>query len=129
MKSIQLLNAIEKLEQGNGLTYYPYNNRLGKNVSESKFIKGATIIIIEGIHSFHEIIRTKMDLKIFLDAESEVLKKLRYNANINKRGCTVNEASENINKEIEEYNKYIFPNIKYSDLIIELNEEYRYKIK
>jgi len=129
LKSNELLDAVEKLEQGNGLTYFPYDNRLGKNVSESRLIKGSAVIIIEGIHCFHEIIRMKMDLKIYIDAEREVLKKLRFSANIEKRGCTENEASENINEEMEEYIKYILPNMKHSDLIIELNEKYNYKIK
>ncbi|MEI6190568.1 MAG: hypothetical protein WCP61_09130 [Chitinophagia bacterium] len=129
LKSNELLDAVEILEQGNGLTYYPYDNKSGKNVSECRLIKESNVIIIEGIHSFNEIIRNKIDLKIYIDAERDVLKKLRFKANINKRDFSEKEAGEKIDKEIEEFNKYILPNRKHSDLIIEITEKYNYKIK
>ncbi|MBF2709896.1 uridine kinase family protein [Flavobacterium soyangense] len=129
LKCCVLLNVVEKIEQKKEVKYYPYDNKSGKNVSGYRLINAPNVLIIEGIHSLNDIIRNKIDLKIYIDAESEVLKKLRYNANINKRGFSEKEAGKKIDNEMEEYTKYILPNKKYSDLIINSTEKYNYKIK
>lgn len=123
-----LLTFVENIIRRKTVKYFPYDNRLGKNVSGHKIIIEPEVLIIEGIHSFNEIIRSRIDLKVFIDAEYTVLQKLRYNANINKRGFSEKEAYKRIDKEMEEYYHYISPNKKYSDRIITMDEKYNYQL-
>ncbi|WP_262891343.1 nucleoside/nucleotide kinase family protein [Flavobacterium columnare] len=89
-------------------------------------MKDVNILIIEGIHSLNEIIRDKMNLKIFIDTDDNTLRKLRFNANLNKRGFSKDEAGKRIDKEMEEYYSYVEPNKQYADIIMNIDKNYNY---
>lgn len=126
LKKEALFQSINYIQQKKEFIYFPYDNRTGKNLYEYKTIKDVDILIIEGIHSLNEIIRDKMDLKIFIDSDDKTLRKLRFNANINKRRFLKNEARKRIDKEMEEYYSYVEPNKKYADITISIDENYNY---
>ena len=126
LKKETLLESINYIQQKKEIKYFPYDNSIGKNLSEYKIIKDVNILIIEGIHSLNEIIRDKMNLKIFIDADDNTLRKLRFNANLNKRGFSKDEAGKRIDKEMEEYYSYVEPNKQYADIIMNIDENYNY---
>ncbi len=124
--SEKLIFTISEIENKKQIQYFCYDNKLGKNRDEYRVIPPIEILIIEGIHSFSEQIRDKAELKIFLDADESTLKKLRFKANINKRGFTENNAGNRINEELDEYYTFIEPNKRYSDIIINTDENFNY---
>jgi uridine kinase len=128
LKENLLVDFVDRIIGGYEVKYYPYDSRTGKNISTANIILSPAVLIVEGIHSFHKIIISKIDLKIFIDGNSDTLKKLRHNANINKRRFSQKEAYKRIDKEMEEYYHYISPNKKYSDRIITMDEKYNYQL-
>lgn len=90
-------------------------------------VKLISIIIVEGIHSFHEIIRNKIALKIFIDADDNTLRALRYKANIIKRGFSEDYPIKRIDLEMDEYYQFLHPNKKYADKIINVDENFNYQ--
>ena len=128
LKEDKLTNFINKLKRKETLNYFPYDNKLGKNSTEYRIIKDFNVIIIEGLHSFNEILRNQMGLLIYIDGSIRTLKKLRFEANIKKRGFAETEARLRINNEMDEYTKYILPNKIYANINIEIDDKYNYKI-
>ena len=90
-------------------------------------VKLISILIVEGIHSFHEIIRNKIALKIFIDADDKTLRTLRYKANIIKRGFSEDDAMKRLDLEMDEYYQFLHPNKKYADKIINVDENFNYQ--
>lgn len=126
LKEKKLLQFILSIQNGEEIKYYPYNNKTGENSPNYTTIKDIDVLIVEGIHSFNEIIRNKIDLKIFINANDRILRLLRYKANINKRGFSEKEASERIDTEMDEYYHFIEPNKKYADIVFNIDENYNY---
>ena len=126
LKKEALFESVNHVQQKKEIKYFPYDNKAGKNLSNFKIIKYVDIIIIEGIHSLNEVIRDKMDLKIFIDSDDKTLRWLRFNANINKRGFLKEEAGKRIDQEMEEYYCYVEPNKQYADITIKVDKNYNY---
>lgn len=126
LREKELLEIVENIQNEKEIKYFPYDNKLGKNISEYRTIKNIEVLIIEGLHSFNEIIRSKIDLKIFINANDKILRQLRFEANINKRGFTEREARERIGEEMREYYHFVEPNKKHSDIILNIDGNYNY---
>jgi len=123
-----LLNAILLLRQKAAFEYRPYDNRLGRKIETPKTLTPQDIVILEGIHSFHNDINEYIDLKIFIDSDEETLKKMRHRGNILKRGMDASVAGDKIDNEFNEFEKYILPNKNLADLIIRVDIDFDYEI-
>jgi uridine kinase len=127
LKNEDLLNTLNTIQQKISYEYFPYNSITGKNLSEGKFIRNIDVLIVEGIHAFNKNILDKIVLKVFIDSNEETLRKLRFNANINKRRFLKNDAGKRIDNEIKDYYEFVAPNKKYADIIIQIDENYNYQ--
>lgn len=128
LKKEELLRYIARLRERAAVKYYPYDNRTGRNAAAYRTIEAADVIVIEGIHSFNEAIRSQAGLLIYIDAPVDVLEELRFHANIKKRGFAEAEAGARIKDELEEYFRYISPGKKYAQLTITVDGHYNYAI-
>lgn len=126
LKHEKLLSTLNCIENKKKVKYYPYDNKSGKISNEYRIVNPVEILIMEGIHSFNEIFIDKFDLKIFIESDVHTLKKLRFKANINKRGVLENMAGDRIDQELEEYYRFVEPNRKYADITIRIDENYNY---
>jgi len=64
--AIELSVAVNRLAALHEYIYHPYDNRVGGKVLSSKQISPHSIIVIEGIHAFHEAIWRHCRLRIFI---------------------------------------------------------------
>lgn len=123
-----LAEAMDILYKKHSYTYFHYDNRTGRNSDIHRTIQPSRVIIIEGIHAFNESIREQMHLKIFIDSTPDILKALRFNANIHKRGFCESEAKLRIDSELGEFIRFVLPLKESADMIINVDCSYNYKI-
>lgn len=121
--------AVLLLRQKATFEYRPYDNRLGRKIEPRKTLTPQDIVILEGIHSFHNVINEYIDLKIFIDSDEETLKKMRHRGNILKRCMDASVAGGKIDNEFDEFKKYILPNKYLADLIIHVGFDFDYEIE
>ena len=78
------------------------------------------IILIEGILILHdERFRNLMDIKVFVDAESDIRLLRRVLRDTHERGRTLDSIAEQYLETVRPmYEKYIHPTKKYADIII-----------
>ena len=94
-----------------------YNHLSGKfDNFDKKKIKD--FLIVEGLHSlFFKDLNSKYNIKVFLDVESDLKKELKISRDIKRQ-----KSEESIKKEIEnrrrDFDQFILPQEKYSDLSI-----------
>ena len=97
-------------------------------------VKSAPIIIIEGILIFyHKKLRDLLDLKVFLESDTDIRLCRRLIRDIEERGFKTKDLKETIDfylstvKPMQE--KYVFPQKKFADLILNTNKGGRKAIK
>jgi uridine kinase len=109
---------IYHLKKGINIKRIDYDHKTGK-FTTPKNLKSNDYIIISGLHTFYlPIMRNVIDLKIFVDTDERVRKHWKIIRDVNKRGYSVNAVSKQINERSKDADKYIKPQINYSDLII-----------
>ena len=98
---------------------YDYKTHTRKE-NETKTIKGAKVIIIEGIFAlYNEKIRDLLSMKIYVDTPSDIRLLRRIKRDINKRGRSIENIIEQYNNTVKPmFNKFVKPTRDFSDLIV-----------
>lgn len=125
----ELSIAVNQLAAQHEYTYYPYDNRTGSKVLISKLISPASIIVIEGIHAFHDAIWELCHMRIFVDSDDETLKSMRVRANMHKRGMSDAEASKRIDDEFNDYHTYVLPKKALANISVKVSLMFEYTIQ
>tara|TARA_B100000073_G_scaffold286853_1_gene248632 strand:+ start:207 stop:827 length:621 start_codon:yes stop_codon:yes gene_type:complete len=88
--------------------------------NETKTIKGAKVIIIEGIFAlYNEKIRDLLSMKIYVDTPSDIRLLRRIKRDMNKRGRSIENIIEQYNNTVKPmFNKFVKPTRDFSDLIV-----------
>lgn len=119
----QFYKDVEELENGNELIIeeYVFNN-LGK-IPEKIKIKPSGIIIVEGLFIFgHEPIESKLDLKLFIDADEEIKFNRRLIRDKEERGMNEEEIHYQWhNQVVPSYKKHLLPHKEKADILIQNN--------
>ena len=111
-------NDVYNLKIGNEIYQIDYDHSTGKFTKEEK-IESKNDIIICGLHTlFLEKLNKIIDLKIFIDTDSELIKEWKIKRDTNERNYTKEKILKQIENRKNDYIKYI-KNQKYnSDIII-----------
>ena len=109
--------------KSNKIINKPIYNHINGTIDKPETIKPKNMIIIEGLHPLHDKkIRDLIDLSIYIDITDEIKEKWKIERDMKDRGYSL----ENIKKSIEfrkkDFDKFVLPQIKHSDIIISISE-------
>jgi len=81
---------------------------------------GANVIIFEGILAFHhEDIRNLLDMKIFVETDSDVRLARRLKRDISQRGRDIHGVMQQYENHVKPaYDRYIAPTMQHADIIV-----------
>lgn len=115
-----LIKQINMLRNGEAIEQPTYSYILSNRLKETVHVEPKPVIIIEGIMTLiNKKMRDMMDLKIFVDTDSDERLIRNIQRDVVERGRTVDQVLErylNVLKPMHE--QFIEPTKKYADLII-----------
>ncbi len=108
------------LAAGKSINSRHYNHTTGKLTSGISQASN-DIIIASGLHTLHlPILRDRIDLKIFLNIDEDLRRRLKIERDVGERGHPKEKVLDSIQKRIEDGEKYIRPQMQYADLCLSL---------
>jgi uridine kinase len=125
----ELSVAVATIASGQKYIYYPYDNRLGTKAPISRTISPESVIVIEGIHAFHAVIRERCCLRVFIHSDEETLRAMRARANVSKRGMNDADAWKLIEAELREFRDFILPGKTLAHVCVSVSLTFEYAIE
>ncbi|NQW58789.1 MAG: hypothetical protein HQ456_08785 [Polynucleobacter sp.] len=108
------------LAAGKSIRSRHYNHETGKLTTGGN-LDSNDIIIASGLHTLHlPILREAIDLKIFLNIEENLRRRLKIERDVNERGYSEEKVLASIEKRAEDGKKFIYPQKEYADLCFSL---------
>ena len=115
-----LTEHIKKLKNGEAIEQPTYSYIESNRLKETIHVEPKPVIIIEGIMALHhKKLRDMMDLKIFVDTDSDVRLIRNIRRDVVERGRTVEMVLEKKKKVLKPmHEQFIEPTKKFADLIV-----------
>ena len=115
-----LTEQIKKLKNGEAIEQPTYSYIESNRLKETVHVDPKPVIIIEGIMALHyKKLRDMMDLKIFVDTDSDVRLMRNIRRDVVERGRTVDMVLEHYETAVKPmHEQFIEPTKKFADLII-----------
>ena len=115
-----LTEQIKKLKNGEAIEQPTYSYIESNRLKETIHVEPKPVIIIEGIMALHyKKLRDMMDLKIFVDTDSDVRLMRNIRRDVVERGRTVDMVLEHYETAVKPmHEQFIEPTKKFADLII-----------
>ena len=115
-----LTEQIKKLKNGEAIEQPTYSYIESNRLKETIHVDPKPVIIIEGIMALHyKKLRDMMDLKIFVDTDSDVRLMRNIRRDVVERGRTVDMVLEHYETTVKPmHEQFIEPTKKFADLII-----------
>ncbi len=115
-----LIEDIQKLKRGEAIKCPVYDYTIHNRLSNTLLVAPKKIIVLEGILVFHnEELRNLIDMKIFIDADSDERLCRRIRRDTAERGRTIDSViNQYLNTVKPMYNRYVKPTKQYADIII-----------
>ncbi|KAL4235813.1 Uridine-cytidine kinase-like 1 [Mactra antiquata] len=117
----ELLNkTLKRLRSGKKVDVPVYNFVSHSRENVTKTIYGANVVIFEGIMSFvNKDLLELMDLKVFVDTDSDIRLARRMKRDITERGRELEGVLKQYNKYVKPaFEHYIAPTMTYADIIV-----------
>lgn len=116
------LDALLRREAINKPTY-DFVNHTRSSVTES--IEPLDVIILEGLFVLEdEQIRSRLDIKLFVDTDADIRFIRRLTRDVNERGRTIESViSQYVNTVRKMHNEFLEPSKRYADVIIPEGKE------
>ncbi len=115
-----LIEHVNELKEGRQIKRPVYSFVTHTRQEETIEVNPAKVIIIEGILLFENpALREVMDIKVYVDTDSDIRLSRRIKRDVNERGRSLNSVLEqyvNIVKPMHE--QFVEPNRKHADVII-----------
>ncbi|XP_030279648.1 uridine-cytidine kinase-like 1a isoform X5 [Sparus aurata] len=115
-----LVATLRKLKQGKSVKIPVYDFTLHGRQKDWKNVYGASVIIFEGIMSFadKELLQL-LDMKIFVDADSDIRLVRRLRRDITERGRDIEGVIKQYNKFVKPaFEQYIEPTMRLADIVV-----------
>ncbi|KAI0250254.1 armadillo/beta-catenin/plakoglobin [Lactifluus subvellereus] len=111
------LSDLKSLRQTN-IPVYSFTQH--QRLDETQYLYGATIIIAEGILTLHDPEMRKLyDLKIFVQADSDLMLARRITRDTKERGRTVDGILEQYLRYVKpSYDNFVLPSSRHADIIV-----------
>lgn len=115
-----LQNHLRKLRNGKSVEIRKYNFKKHVPFKKGRVVRSTPIVLLEGILTFyHPQVRKLMDLKIFIDEESDICLSRRLIRDIHERGRTPESIIHQYLKTVKPMHKrFVEPSKKYADIIV-----------
>ena len=115
-----LTEQIKKLKNGEAIEQPTYSYIESNRLKETVHVDPKPVIIIEGIMALHyKKLRDMMDLKIYVDTDSDVRLMRNIRRDVVERGRTVDMVLEHYETAVKPmHEQFIEPTKKFADLII-----------
>ncbi|XP_053542190.1 uridine-cytidine kinase-like 1 isoform X4 [Ictalurus punctatus] len=115
-----LVYTLRKLKQGKSVKIPVYDFTTHGRQKEWKTVYGASVIIFEGIMSFADKELLKLlDMKIFVDTDSDIRLVRRLRRDISERGREIEGVIKQYNKFVKPaFEQYIEPTMRLADIVV-----------
>ncbi|XP_043945817.1 uridine-cytidine kinase-like 1 isoform X2 [Protopterus annectens] len=113
-------STLWKLKQGKSVKIPVYNFTTHSREKEWKTVYGASVIIFEGIMAFADKELLKLvDMKIFVDTDSDIRLVRRLRRDISERGRDIEGVIKQYNKFVKPaFEQYIEPTMRLADIVV-----------
>eukprot|EP01080_Neovahlkampfia_damariscottae_P011721 gene11721-5060_t len=127
----ELFKCLINLKNGKTVQVPQYDYSTNKRKKETTELSGATVIILEGILALYQKkIRDLMDIKIFVDTDSDTRIIRRLKRDVKERGRDFDSVIASYEKFVKpSFEEFILPTKKYADLIIPRGGENKVAVK
>ncbi|XP_071483781.1 uridine-cytidine kinase-like 1 [Diadema antillarum] len=115
-----LVETLKKLKEGKHVEVPVYNFTTHSREKEKKTMYGANVVIFEGIMAFckKELIDV-LDMKIFVDTDSDIRLARRLRRDITERGRDLEGVLKQYNKFVKPaFEQFIEPSIQHADIVV-----------
>ncbi|KNC81344.1 uridine-cytidine kinase-like 1 [Sphaeroforma arctica JP610] len=114
------VETLKKLREGKGVELPVYDFSTHSRLKETQKMYGANVILFEGIMAFHNPeLRALMDMKIFVDTDSDIRLARRLRRDIAERGRDLVGVLEQYSKFVKpSFDEFIYPTMKYADVVV-----------
>lgn len=115
-----LLNVLRKLKNGKSVKVPVYDYTAHRRRKDWKTLYGATVVIFEGILAFanKELLKL-LDMKVFVDTDSDIRLLRRLQRDISQRGRNVGGIIKQYNKFVKPaFETYIEPTVQMADIVV-----------
>ncbi|XP_006021722.1 uridine-cytidine kinase-like 1 isoform X3 [Alligator sinensis] len=115
-----IIATLKKLKQGKSVKIPIYDFTTHSRKKEWKTLYGANVIIFEGIMAFADKELLKLlDLKIFVDTDSDIRLVRRLRRDISERGRDIEGVIKQYNKFVKPaFDQYIQPTLRLADIVV-----------
>eukprot|EP00471_Norrisiella_sphaerica_P013916 CAMPEP_0184497136 /NCGR_PEP_ID=MMETSP0113_2-20130426/35766_1 /TAXON_ID=91329 /ORGANISM="Norrisiella sphaerica, Strain BC52" /LENGTH=427 /DNA_ID=CAMNT_0026884113 /DNA_START=230 /DNA_END=1513 /DNA_ORIENTATION=- len=112
--------TIAAIREGKSVEVPRYDFNTSSRESATDTVYGADIVILEGILVLHDKpLREMMDIRVFVDTDSDLRLARRIKRDIVERGRSVNDILTQYVRTVKpSFDDYIFPTKRYADLIV-----------
>ncbi|GBC01847.1 hypothetical protein RclHR1_04350023 [Rhizophagus clarus] len=115
-----LLYTLKNMKEGKRVEVPIYDFITHSRISQKNSLYGANVVIFEGIFALYDQrIMDLMDLKVFVDTDSDIRLIRRLKRDISERGRDINGVIQQYQKFVKPaFDQYIQPTVKNADVII-----------
>ena len=115
-----LIEHINELKDGRAIRRPVYSFVTHTRLDETIEVKPAKVVIIEGVLLFENPdLRNVMDIKIYVDTDSDIRLSRRIRRDVNERGRSMNSVLDQyVNTVKPMHEQFVEPSRKYADVII-----------
>ncbi|KAJ6866651.1 uridine kinase-like protein 5 [Populus alba x Populus x berolinensis] len=115
-----LLSCMEKLKNGRAVNIPNYDFQTHKRIGPGWKVNPSDIIILEGILVLHDPrVRDLMNMKIFVDTDSDLRLARRIQRDTVERGRNIQNVLDQYARSVKpSFEEFILPSKKYADVII-----------
>lgn len=115
-----LIDTLKKLKEGKRVEVPVYNFVTHAREKRFKFMYGANVIIFEGILCFaHKDLLDMMDMKVFIDTDSDIRLARRLKRDISERGRDLIGCLGQYERFVKpSYDLHIAPTMRHADLVV-----------
>ncbi|XP_024974958.1 uridine kinase-like protein 5 [Cynara cardunculus var. scolymus] len=115
-----LLSCMETLKKGQPVNIPAYDYKIHKSTGSGRMVSQVDVIILEGILVLHDHrVRDLMNMKIFVDSDSDVRLGRRIKRDTVERGRNIQYVLDQYDKHVKpSFEEFILPSKKYADVII-----------
>uniref|UniRef100_A0A8C8YHB7 Uridine-cytidine kinase n=1 Tax=Prolemur simus TaxID=1328070 RepID=A0A8C8YHB7_PROSS len=119
-----IISTLKKLKQGKSVKVPIYDFTTHSRKKDWKTLYGANVIIFEGIMAFADkTLLELLDMKIFVDTDSDIRLVRRLRRDISERGRDIEGVIKQYNKFVKPaFDQYIQPTMRLADIVVPRGE-------
>ncbi|TEA37774.1 hypothetical protein DBR06_SOUSAS9210111, partial [Sousa chinensis] len=119
-----IISTLKKLKQGKSVKVPIYDFTTHSRKKDWKTLYGANVIIFEGIMAFADkTLLELLDMKIFVDTDSDIRLVRRLRRDISERGRDIEGVIKQYNKFVKPaFDQYIQPTMRVADIVVPRGE-------